>query len=99
MKAEELLEKLIKLDCIYNLIGAEIEAYSVYISNNVFEIWEKRKTKIQLKLIDQFKKEVCEKQKKICAEKAEIDSDYLPAKDELQYFIEPDSILNAPEPD
>ncbi len=55
---EELLKKLNKLDCIYNLINSEIEAYDVSISGNVFEIWQKRKQRIQLNLINQFKEEV-----------------------------------------
>ncbi len=57
MKAEDLLFKMNRLDCIYGLIDAEIEAYGISISNNVFEIWQKRKIKIQLNLINQFKKE------------------------------------------
>ena len=58
MKAEDLLFKMNRLDCIYGLIDAEIEAYGISISNNVFEIWQKRKIKIQIELINQFKKAI-----------------------------------------
>lgn len=63
MKAEELLKKLNKLDSIYDLVNAEIEAYDVDIKKRIYENWTKRKQKIQTNLISQFKKEVCKKQR------------------------------------
>ena len=56
--AEELLKKLNKLDSIYDLVNAEIEAYDVDIGKSVYDNWVKRKQRIQLKLIKQFEKEL-----------------------------------------
>ena len=52
---KELLNKLNKLDSIYDSINTEIEAYDVYIKKSIYENWVKRKQRIQLKLIEQFK--------------------------------------------
>jgi len=60
MKAKELLEKFEKLDGIYRVIGAEIEAYCIDVNYSIIENWTNRKKKIQLELINQFKKD-CEK--------------------------------------
>ena len=57
MKTEELLNKLNKLDYIYDVMNAEIEAYDIYIRKSIYDNWKKRKQKIQLNLINRFKKE------------------------------------------
>ena len=62
MKAEDLLEKLIKLDSIYDIMNAEIEAYDVDIRKSVYDNWGKRKRKILLNLINKFKTS-CQKKK------------------------------------
>ena len=59
MKAEELLKKLNKLEGIYDIISAEIEAYNTDIDWSIIKDWQTRKKKIQLNLINQFKKEAC----------------------------------------
>ena len=59
MKAKELLEKLNKLNSIYDTMNAEIEAYDTDIRVSIYKNWQKRKVKMQLNLINQFKKEAC----------------------------------------
>ena len=59
MITRELLKKLHKLDYIYDLIDVEIEAYDIEINLNIINNWGKRKSKLQLELINQFKKEAC----------------------------------------
>ena len=49
--------------------------------------------------INQFKTDVCKKQREICADKARTESIDLPNKDYLIYDVDKDSILNAPEPE
>ena len=58
MKAQELINKLNKLQGIYNQIYAEIDAYDTDVSTVIVRNWIKRKRKIQLNLIDRFKKDV-----------------------------------------
>jgi len=57
MKAQELINKLNKLQGIYNQIYAEIDAYDTDVSTVIVRNWIKRKRKIQLNLIDRFKKD------------------------------------------
>jgi len=59
MKATDLLEKLNKLNRIYGTMNAEIEAYDVEIRVSIWENWQKKKVKIQLNLINQFKTDAC----------------------------------------
>ena len=59
MKTEELLKKLTRLQGIYNVIFAEIEAYNMDVDSSIYKIWVERKVKIQLALINQFKEEAC----------------------------------------
>ena len=57
MTAEELLKKIEKLNVIYESIRCDIEWECAHISVKVYVIWGKRKSKILLSLINQFKKE------------------------------------------
>jgi len=59
--------------------------------------WHKRISKKEY--LEQFKKEVCKKQREICADKARTESIDLPNKDYLIYDVDKYSILNAPEPE
>jgi len=63
MEATDLLKKLNKLNCIYSTISAEIEAYDMDIRVSIYKNWQKRKVKIQLNLINQFRREACKEQK------------------------------------
>jgi len=60
MKAIDLLEKLNKLNRIYGTMNAEIEAYDADIRVSIYKNWQKRKVKIQIELINQFKEDKIE---------------------------------------
>ncbi len=85
MESELLLFDIDQLRIKYRGQKFDIEKGNPYIEESI-------------ELINQFKKEVCKKQREICAEKAELDADYLPTKG-IQYFVKRDSIINALEPD
>ena len=57
MKAEKLLQKINKLNSIYNRLDAEIEAFDVDININIVRIWQKRRRKLMLNLINKSEKE------------------------------------------
>ena len=57
MKIKKLFDKLNKLNSIYDLVNAEIEAYNIDIRKSIYENWTKRKHKIQINLINQFRKD------------------------------------------
>lgn len=43
-------------------------------------------------------KDACREQREICAAHAKMGDTYLPRTDEVQYYIDKESIKNAPEP-
>ena len=95
MKAEELLKKLNKLNGIYSLITAELEAYDVYVRMSIIKNWRKRKEKIQLELINQFKTEACSQQRHICQVEMDKDSVQVNGK----WYVSCEGVLNASEPE
>jgi len=65
--------------------------FTVNIVANLMAEWAVKK--------QQFKKDVCKKQREICADKARTKLIDLPNKDYLIYDVDKYSILNAPEPE
>jgi len=89
MNAEELNKKIIRLQNLPYKISDK------YTSLKLFTDWIMRCRKYQLSLINQFKNDICTKQKKNCADEWREAVHIEIFKDRDIY----DSILNAPEPD
>jgi len=91
MKAQELIRRISEI------------VYTVMKSRNVVEYndyaLQEDIRELIVPFVNQFKKEVCEKQREICADKARTEAIDLPNKDYLIYDVDKYSILNAPEPD
>ena len=100
-KAEELLRKLQRLDEIpqkgWEVRGKPNRTQTLTINGeSLVRRWYKRCEQYKINLINQFKSEVCEKQRYIC--QTEYDKDSVQDKNN-KWYVSCEGILNSPEPE